>query len=357
MSIKWHMHTNIHMYANHAINLLMWYTFADQSLVLNLTVDDNTRRLEKLEEALARMKLLGKYISTSYIIEMRSFQQCVPSLYMLRKQSVLGNWKSLFLDWSQCYSHTVIHRYLTFHNKVHHLSLPRDSPLHPELHNHHFLLHNHSFLLLYHNTFILLSHPGTLHFLSGDYPSHTGKALQLSRASLHNHPTMLPPLYMQSLSHPGISQLLHSHQNILHHSAQLADYHQVPLTKPLSHLWVPLSRPTWIFLGRRQRLPPWQLFLLERPFFLERKWCHNVLLKDMVTTWTSSCWTHGAQGRNLQALPKLLEQYPCFWREVEQVCRKYVKLAREYGAREQKGNYNNDNWTRRKVWCVECKAW
>ena len=33
----------------------------DLSLMLNLTVDDHTIRLEKLEGALARIQMLGKY--------------------------------------------------------------------------------------------------------------------------------------------------------------------------------------------------------------------------------------------------------------------------------------------------------
>lgn len=34
---------------------------ADPSLMLSLTVDDHSQRLEKLEGALARMEMLGKY--------------------------------------------------------------------------------------------------------------------------------------------------------------------------------------------------------------------------------------------------------------------------------------------------------
>ena len=33
----------------------------DLSLMLNLTVDDHSRRLEKLEGALTRLEILGKY--------------------------------------------------------------------------------------------------------------------------------------------------------------------------------------------------------------------------------------------------------------------------------------------------------
>lgn len=49
---------NVHICITRCLHTCTLYT--DSSLVLNLTVDDHTRRLEKLEGALARMEMLGK---------------------------------------------------------------------------------------------------------------------------------------------------------------------------------------------------------------------------------------------------------------------------------------------------------
>ena len=47
----------------HMVFLLMvnFMYIADPSLMLSLTVDDHSQRLEKLEGTLARMEMLGKY--------------------------------------------------------------------------------------------------------------------------------------------------------------------------------------------------------------------------------------------------------------------------------------------------------
>ena len=44
------------------VSLCIHTLYTDNSLVLNLTVDDHTRRLEKLEGVLARMEMLGKFL-------------------------------------------------------------------------------------------------------------------------------------------------------------------------------------------------------------------------------------------------------------------------------------------------------
>ena len=57
------------MHTNWKINL------SDDFLMLNLAVDENSKRVEKLEEALARMEMLGMYIRYT-TIEMRCNPTC-----------------------------------------------------------------------------------------------------------------------------------------------------------------------------------------------------------------------------------------------------------------------------------------
>ena len=69
--------------STHSITIIKFMYFADPSLMLSLTVDDHSQRLEKLEAALTRMEMLGTlpYTTCALCTMMHACDIVLPLLY------------------------------------------------------------------------------------------------------------------------------------------------------------------------------------------------------------------------------------------------------------------------------------
>ena len=125
--------------STHSDTITKFIYFADPSLMLSLTVDDHSQRLEKHEATLTRMEMLGKlpYPTCALGTMIHACDIVLPlaPIQMLRRQNTQRSWSSLFLD---CWA--ILTHNLHFYHKVH-LSYLLDLQLTwPTLQNHHILL-------------------------------------------------------------------------------------------------------------------------------------------------------------------------------------------------------------------------